>query len=242
MAQSFEIEVSGDIAGVTTLPRQISFAASRTINDLVDRGQKNAIKQLEEKLYIRGGWLTPGTRYGINATFAKVNKLEGSVHTAADWLLEEEGFNSGVKRPESGSNLTEPDVENTRFGIRKKVRADQKAFRLLAGGDFSNVGNRRLQKKAPSARGAFKVRGKYGGELIYQRVSGSRSVRTGRPLRSRVDSRNTRLVLKYVFHKSVKVPTTRIFTKTVVNVMNIRHFGDRYNVNLLNALKTAKYR
>lgn len=242
------VEVTGDLAGVLSMQKQLNFAASRTINFLIESSQKAVIHDLKDDLYVRGTWITPRTRYGINATYSKPATLEGSVHTAADWLLEEEGYNAGVKHTDKGgTHLAEPDVANTRFGIRKKVRADQKAFRLLAGGSFSTLQGK-LRTKTPSSRGAFKVKGKYGGaDLIYQRVAANsagtgvnRSTRTGRPLRSRVASKNTRLVLKYTLRSTVRVPQTRIFTKAALKVMNIKFFADQFGKNTLKALRTAR--
>lgn len=228
MASRRDIIVTGDIAGVATLPKQINYAIYRTTNDLLDRAQTNVVNELEQELHIRGQWLRPGTRYGINARFATVKNLEGSVGTAADWLLEEEGYNAGVKHPDKGgANLADPDIGNTRFGIEKKVRRDQKPRRLA---------------------GAFVKEGKFGHKVLYQRVQGDdsgnikRSIKTGRPLRSRVPKRNTRLVLKYVLRPSVKVPQTQIVVKTATKTMSAGHYYDRFGKNLYTAVKTARIR
>lgn len=240
---SFSIETSGDLAGVITLPKQLTYAVTQTVNRTAEESQTNVILLLKSGLHVRGNWITPKTRFGINITYAKKGGNESEVYTRADWLLEEEGYDDGIKHATSGGNLADPDVENTRFGIDNKVRADQKARRLLdnsAGSGFSGKTG-----KAIGATGAFKVKGKYGSDLIYQRVAGDvsggvrRSVKTGRPLRSSVAAKNTKLVLKYVLKHTVKVPQLKIFQDAVIFTTR-----ERFSPNLIqflsDAIKSAK--
>lgn len=243
VVMSFSIDTSGDIAGVVTLPKQLLFAVTQTLNSTAEDSQANVILLLKHGLHVRGNWIQPKTRFGINVTYAKKGGLESEVYTRADWLLEEEGYNDGIKHAESGTNLADPDVENTRFGIDNKVRADQKARRLLdnaAGSGFSGKTG-----KAIGVTGAFKVKGKYGSQLIYQRVAGDssggikRSSKTGRPLRSRIASKNTKLVLKYVLKGSVRVPQLEIFQHAVIFTTRER-FGVNLAENLSKAIKSAK--
>jgi hypothetical protein len=240
MANRFTVEVSGDLVAIKTLPKQIAFAANRTTNDLLERAQTNVVRGLRGGLHIRTGWLTPGRRYGINVRFAKRGQLEGSVGTAADWLLEEEGYHDGVKTAEGIPNrsgytpkgLAIPNIGNARPSLMSILPPGQKAGKLLA--------NTKRSK-------AFKVRTKSGKFLVLQRVGqtssgdllrdkrgnlriGRKSERTG----------GTKVVLKAVLQRKVRVPQKHIFVDTATKTMNINHYGDRFGKNLIFALKTAK--
>lgn len=231
-----DVTVSGDIAGVATLPKQIQFSAYRTTNDLLDRSQTNIIGALKRGLHIRGNWTNPRTKFGVNVVYAKRTSLEGQVGTAADWLLEEEGYNDGVKKVErgnrgSGTHLAIPDVGNARPSLMSKMPPSQKAGKLLA--------NTKRTK-------AFKVRSKSGKMLILQRVGESKSGELLRDSRGnlrigrRSERAKTKVVLKAVLQRTVRVPEKRIFTKTGVKTMNANHYADRLGKNLIIAFKTAK--
>jgi hypothetical protein len=240
VSQIASVTISGDLAAVITLPKQIQYAALRTTNDLLDRAQTNIVGALKKGLHIRGNWTNPRTKYGINVRFAKKDNLEGAVGTQADWLLEEEGFHGGVKTATGQSNkagyipkgLSIPDIGNARPSLLAKMPAGQKAGKLLANAKRSK---------------AFIVRSKNGKRLVLQRVG---QTSTGTLLR---DSRGnlrigrksertggTKVVVKAVLQKAVKVPTPHIFVNTGVKTMNVNHYADRLQKNLVNALNTAR--
>lgn len=233
--------VSGDIAGVTTLPQQIEFAALRTTNDLLTQAQTEIVRGLKRGLHIRGNWTDPRTKFGVNVVFAKKGTLEGSVGTAADWLLEEEGYHDGVKTASGQPNksgytpkgLAIPDIGNARPSLLAKMPAGQKAGKLLANAQRTK---------------AFKITSaKTGKELILQRVGldasgtalrGSRGqLRIGRKS-ERVGG--TDVVLKAVIEASVRVPQKKIFVKEGTQAMNVINYAAKLGINLLNALRTAK--
>lgn len=240
---SFSIDTTGDIAGVVTLPKQMLFAATKAVNDTADDSRDNVVILLKRALHVRGNWIKPKTRYGINVTYAKKGTYESAVHTAADWLLEEEGFHGGVKTAELGhTNLANPSVENTRHGIENKVKASEKARRLLqfSQGKYSNL----KTKNVIGRTGAFKIKNKQGVELILQRVGATASGevkrgKKGQPLRTR--GNNGKVVLKYVLKKSVKVPQLEVFQHGVIFTTR-EVFGKNYGKNLVIALKAARIR
>lgn len=240
---NFSIDTTGDIIGVVTLPRQLLYAATKAVNDTADDSRDNVIILLKHNLHVRGNWIRPKTRYGINVTYAKKGTYESAVHTAADWLLEEEGFHGGIKKAELGhTNLANPSVENTRHGIENKVKAAEKARKLLqfAGGKYSNLKTRNVIGKT----GAFKIRNKAGTELILQRVGATasgevRRGKKGQPLRTR--GANGKIVLKYVLKRSVKVPQEKIFQHGVIFTTR-EVFGKNYGKNLVIAIRNAKKR
>lgn len=232
--------VTGDIAGIVTLPKQIVYAAFKTCNETAEESQTNVILLLNRGLHIRGNWIKPKTRFGINVTYAKKDKLVSEVYTRADWLLEEEGFHGGIKHGEQGHRLSDPDVENTRHGIQNVVRKAEKARVLLA--NSAGKGISLKTGKIIGATGAFKIRGKSGKELILQRVGATktgeiRRGKRGQPLRSR--GKNGKVVLKYVLRQSVKVPTPEIFQHAVIFTTRER-FSPILGKNLVKAIKSAR--
>lgn len=238
---SFSIDTTGDIAGVVTLPKQLLYAVLQTCNDTAEDSEANVILLLKSHLHIRGNWYMPKTRFGINVTYAKKDTLTSEVYTRADWLLEEEGFHGGVKVPTAGhTNLAEPDVENTRHGIENKIKVAEKARRLLqfSAGKYSSL----RTKNIIGATGAFKVRSKSGAELILQRVGATsagevRRGKRGQPIRSKGE--NGKVVLKYIFKKEVKVPTTEIFQNAVIFTTREK-FPVNLSKNLIKAIRSAR--
>lgn len=233
------ITISGDIAGVASLAKQLRFAAYRTTNDLLERSQENIPRALKRGLHVRGNWTDPGNKFGVKVRFAKRSgELAGEVGTAADWLLEEEGYNSGIKKVDqgnrgSGTNLAIPDIGNARPSLMAKMPPSQKAGKLLA--------NTKRTK-------AFKVRSARSGKwLVLQRVgqtSAGTLLRDSRGNlrigRKKERTGGTRVVVKAVLQPRVRVPQTKVFTKTAVKTMNANHYVDRLGKNLRIALKTAK--
>ena len=244
MARLFEISVTGDLAGVITMPRQIKFAAAKSNNDTGKQSQSDTIAELERELHVRRPWDKPKTRYGINIIQAKfaADVPETTIYTRADWLLEEEGYNHGIKTPDKANhtNLTVPDDPNVRGSIENVVPAAKKARRLLANslGKVSPKTGKLIGKT-----GAFIINAKDGRSFIFQRVGTKageiQRSKKGVPLRGRVGKGNTRLVLLYTLRKSVRVPRTLIMQKTVTNTYKV-HYGDYFSFNLRGALRGAR--
>lgn len=240
---NIDIIVTGRVAGVVTLDKQLKFAVKRTVNDLLDVSQRSIIRGLKKGLHIRTHWTDPKTRFGINVSYAKqrnMSTLEGSVYTAADWLLEEEGYNSGVKKAEHkpnraghiSQNLSVPNIGHARPSLMAIMPASQKAGKLLA--------NTKRSK-------AFKVRSKRSGkEIVLQRVGVSSSGALLRDSRGnyrigrKKERASTQVVLKAVIERTVRVPEKMIFVRTAKNVMNEAHYVSLFGKNLLKALNTAK--
>lgn len=240
MSSRFETSVTGDIAGVISLPKQIQYAAFQTCNQVAEESQTNVILLLKHNLHIRGNWIKPKTRYGINVTYAKKDKLESEVYTRADWLLEEEGYHGGIKVGENGHRLSDPDIQNTRHGIDNVVRASEKARVLLANSAGSGISQK--TGRIIGATGAFKITSKSGKVLILQRVGADKSGnirrgKRGQPLRNR--SNNGKVVLKYVLLPTVKVPTPEIFQHAVIFTTRER-FSPILGKNIEKAVKSAK--
>lgn len=242
----FEITVTGDVKGLSRLDDNLKFAAAKAINDTGKFAQEEVIRELDDEFILRGNWTRPKTRYGINfqnATF-KDERPVGTLFTRADWLLEQEGFNRGVKEPEDGEHLADPEDPVTRGAITKKFPRTQKASYLLlnAQGPFSNLASGR---RGGRAAGHFKVKSKYGGQLIYQRVRLNKAGevrynKQGRPIRGRVTGKgNTGLVLKHVLKKSVKVEKHFILFRTTRSTYRT-WYGEYLGRNLRLALRTAK--
>ena len=244
VARLFDIEVTGDVKGVSKMDSRLLLASARAIDDTGKFAQSEVIRELDDEFVLRGNWYRPKTRYGINFIPTQSGNLTGLLYTRADWLLEEEGYNRGVKTPTAGrEHLADPEDPVTRGPITRKFPVAQKAGRLLA-----NAGGRISPKtgKLIGKTGAFIIRpkGKPGIEYVFQRVGLTkagdvRRNKQGVPLRGRVARGNSRLILKHILKKSVKVDRPMIIQKTTRNVYRV-WYGEYFNRNIRLALATAK--
>jgi hypothetical protein len=227
---AFDVELSGDVAAVVTMPKQLVFAIADSLTKTAKRAQKEIPPELERVFTVRGDWYLPSRKNGIRIKFAKKTDLEAAVYTMADWLLEAEGYHGGVKTPDKGgTNLAEPDVEHTRHGIRNKIARAEKARLLLQNAKRTH---------------AFKIKGKYGGQLIFQRIGlgadGKPNLtKAGRYSNRRKRGQKSALVLKYVLRKSVRVPYHPVVTGTTIIVFR-DHYGNYLNASFAAALRNAK--
>jgi hypothetical protein len=73
--------------------KQIAFAESKAINEVLVIVQKSTIeKLLPGKFTIRKNWARPRSRFGFNVNFSNKRKLVGNVGSKAPWLkLQEKG-------------------------------------------------------------------------------------------------------------------------------------------------------
>jgi hypothetical protein len=227
---SFKIEITGDLAGVITLPKQLQFAIAKSLTDVAVRSQKLIPGELNQDFIVRGDWWRKDRKHGIKIKAATKSSFESQVYTSADWLLEAEGYHGGVKEPDGdGTNLAIPETEHTRHGIRNVVQRGEKARKLLA--------NAKRTK-------AFKVTAKNGKTLIMQRVGLDseglplRSKR-GNYLRGRGKKVKSKVVLKYVLRPRVKVPYHPVITRTTIYATR-SHFGSYLSENTRKALQSAR--
>ncbi len=92
-----QIEISGDIAALTSLPRQLNYAAAVTLTRVAKEGQSASIRAIKGTFTTRGDWYQPASIFGVRVRPATKDSLEAEVGTRAHWLaLHETG---GVKRP-----------------------------------------------------------------------------------------------------------------------------------------------
>jgi hypothetical protein len=235
LATSYKIEVTGDLRGVITLPKQIEFGTAKTLTDLVKKSQEEVVREFaggDTGLIIRGDWYLPSRKFGIKVKTASRKTLEARLYSNADWLLELHGYNSGVKRPDKGGkNLAEPNVEFTRHGIKNPISRAEKARRLL---DNS------------SRTKAFKVVSeKTGNTLILQRAGADATTgiairgKRGNLLQGRGKDVVKKLFLKYVFRKLVKVPYNPVLFRVTINT-HFKYMQAFFSKNLQEAIRTAK--
>jgi hypothetical protein len=226
---AFSIELSGDLAGVITMPKQLTFAVAKSLTDVAVRSQSLIPGYLQGEFVIRDDWWKKDRKFGIKIKAATRSSLESQVYTAADWLLEAEGYHHGVKKRDGGgTNLAIPEVEHTRHGIRNKIARGEKARKLLADTQRSK---------------AFKIRAN-GKILIMQRVGldeeGKPLVgKRGNYLRGRGKKVKSKVVLKYVLQPAVTVPYHPVITRTTVITTRL-HFGSYLGENTRKALQSAR--
>lgn len=112
---SAKIEVTGDVAGLLSLDRQIQFAAATALTAAAKEGQRAALRAVEDTFTTRGDWYKPENRFGVRVTPATKASLVSAVRTAADWLAKHE--TGGTKTPTRGVHIAIPT---------SKVRANKK--------------------------------------------------------------------------------------------------------------------
>lgn len=72
---------------LSTVNRQVAFAASKALNKTAEAVQKHEVtRELPDHLKLRGQWWKPRTKYGVNIKFARKNNLVAVVGSQADWL------------------------------------------------------------------------------------------------------------------------------------------------------------
>jgi len=72
--------------GVNRIPNHVA----RAINEAALAAQSKMIEETVGHLTVRGSWLRPGTRFGMNLTRATKDNLEAHVFSRAPWLFEQE--------------------------------------------------------------------------------------------------------------------------------------------------------
>lgn len=91
------VEIIGDVVALTSLPRQINYAAAVSLTRSAQEGQSASLRAIRETFTTRNGWYQPANRFGVKVKPATKDALESEVSTRAHWLaLHETG---GVKRP-----------------------------------------------------------------------------------------------------------------------------------------------
>lgn len=63
---------------------------ARALTETANKVQTAMIEETMRGLTVRGSWIRPGTRYGINRTPATKNNLAAIVSSGAQWLVEQE--------------------------------------------------------------------------------------------------------------------------------------------------------
>jgi len=72
--------------GVNRIPNYVA----RALNGTAQATQTKMLEETVGNLTVRGSWLRPGTRFGMNLTRASKDNLEAHVFSRASWLFEQE--------------------------------------------------------------------------------------------------------------------------------------------------------
>jgi hypothetical protein len=114
------VEVAGDVAALTSLPRQLNYAAAVSLTRAAKGGQSASIRAIKGTFTTRSSWYEPSNRFGVRVKSATKDGLEAEVSTRAHWLaLHETG---GVKRPR-GKYLAIPTAAARRSGNKAIPRS-----------------------------------------------------------------------------------------------------------------------
>ncbi|MDA8122258.1 MAG: hypothetical protein M0Z38_06805 [Deltaproteobacteria bacterium] len=92
------MELKIEIQGIDKMVRDLHALGSqripnyvaRAITGVADKVQTAMIEEAMQNLTVRGHWIRPGTKYGINRKAATKNNLEATISTKAPWLVEQE--------------------------------------------------------------------------------------------------------------------------------------------------------
>jgi hypothetical protein len=210
---TWEVANKKEFNKILRMDRDLLFAAASTLTKLAGMGQDASDIELFNQFHIRRSWWKSANKYGIKIKKATKTDLESAVYTQADWLREAEGHAAGVKFPDRHSgHLAVPDVAETRHGIQNVVKKTEKASYLLAN---------------PQKTRAFKVTTKSGYTLILQRKGG----RGGR------GGKTSKIVTKYIFRNSVKVPHQSAIVEPVHKTV-FTYLGQVWDQQLKKALTT----
>jgi hypothetical protein len=228
----FTISISGDLAQVKSLAKQIVYAAKQTVISLAQEAQPEVITTIRSTFVVRRAWYEPGNRFGIHIRFSRDrDDLTSRLETAADWLEEHETGETRTPDTEghhgSDPHLTYPHA--ARPNLSDIVATDAKAWRILP-----NVSELLTHKGFRTAGRPSKSKGKRGptfnevsffvnrkGTAIFERLPGDR------------------LKLFYTLPKQVHIKRQSTVVEPTATVVRERA-GDIFNDKLIAAVSTAK--
>jgi hypothetical protein len=72
------------------IEKQTRFALASTLTEVLQKSQENSTQAIYDTFTVRGSWAEPSNRYGVHIETVDKDKLEGSLGTAADWLVRHE--------------------------------------------------------------------------------------------------------------------------------------------------------
>lgn len=195
---------------LTTIRKQMPFAASLGVNNLAKEAQADTAHRLLPSVFtLRTPWYLSGTRYGFNIKFSKKtdNPIQSILGSAADWLkLQEEG---GEKTPTTASSLSLPTDQSQP--------------------NKTDVLKKNIRPKALFESGKAFVIKKANGEEVLM-------IRKGK---DKLGKRTGNLRAMYLFKKSGNVRAKLGFVEAETALVNSR-YDIVMNQALLRALETAK--
>ena len=118
-----EIEVTGDVAALVGLEKQIRFATAAALTATAKEGQEEAQRAIEDAFINRDNWYLPQSPVGVRVTPATPASLESEVHSGAAFLEKHE--RGGRHTAEGGGQIAVPTRElrpNPRASIPASMR------------------------------------------------------------------------------------------------------------------------
>ena len=151
---------------------------ARALTGIADQAQGAMMGHARSMLTIRGNWLVKGYKYGINRKQAYKNNLAAEVSTVAPWLIEQE--TKTTITPRKASSLAMPMIwqPGSRLAVTRSPRY---------------------------LKNTFKLKSKFGNEIIYQRQGSGRL---------------TSLVPLFVLRKQTPEPQRVHLVDTAINTIN----------------------
>jgi hypothetical protein len=228
------VKVTGDVKGVVSMAKQITYAAKQTCVVVMQEAQPVVITTIKRNFHVRGSWFEPGNRFGVHVRFTRSKSdLSANLETYADWLEEHETGGTRTTDKHAG-HLTIPQVgaEKPRVTILSVVPAKFKARRILPNvtefiDEIFKQGKIRLGttragragKKGNIAAARFFINKKQ--TAIFERTD------------------DHRLVLFYTLAHAVRIKKQSAVTDPTIKLAEAR-FGSIFNTKFAEAMRTAK--
>lgn len=80
------VETSGNINALISLPKQLTFAAAKTLTQVAKLGQTEGIDEIKSELTVRSEWYLPSRKFGVRIRTATKQRLTSEIYSGADWL------------------------------------------------------------------------------------------------------------------------------------------------------------
>jgi len=124
---------------------QVPYATSRAINETLKGARQYLIRHIKRRQKSNKAWWN-NKRTGINRTFARKDKLAGSIYTCIWWAqLQEEG---GIKTPHKGRSIAVPTDKAPKYARKsggiKRLMTGKKVF-ATSRGIYRRKGSKKRQ-------------------------------------------------------------------------------------------------
>lgn len=112
------ISVTGNIKGLLTLDKQITFAAAQALTACIKEAQTEVTTVTKAQFTTRGTWYLPSNKFGFRVKTASKTNLSAMLTTIADWLVDHE---RGAVRSRAGKRMAQAVIGGARPNLAAKI-------------------------------------------------------------------------------------------------------------------------